>query len=312
MSGGSYSAVPYYQPNVKPNNKDVVKPLRIEKDSKGKRLYYYSCQECGKEFKSGRRKQYSKTYCGEACRIEAFAAIAAKRRGTKRTEEDIKKISKGQKKVWNDLEVRNRRIKGMHENSRGSDKKPRKSRKKKNVYTCSGCGRIFETSRKKTGKRKYHSKTCRNENQGKFQKKGTLETCANPNCENEFYRKKSRKDRKYCSMNCAKSDPNYWKKVSETQKEQSKRDWEWAGWDDWRTDRQVWDPIARRIRNGDNRVCQSCDKKWKRGMRTFHVHHILPRRLGGPDEDWNLITLCPSCHARTEGRGGPIRYPPIS
>ena len=25
-------------------------------------------------------------------------------------------------------------------------------------------------------------------------------------------------------------------------------------------------------------------------------HHIIPKNHNGPDEEWNLVTLCPSCH----------------
>lgn len=29
-------------------------------------------------------------------------------------------------------------------------------------------------------------------------------------------------------------------------------------------------------------------------------HHIIPKRYGGPDTDDNLVTLCPTCHAKIE------------
>jgi hypothetical protein len=29
-----------------------------------------------------------------------------------------------------------------------------------------------------------------------------------------------------------------------------------------------------------------------------HSHHIWFQEHGGPDDDWNLIALCPSCHLR--------------
>jgi 5-methylcytosine-specific restriction endonuclease McrA len=41
----------------------------------------------------------------------------------------------------------------------------------------------------------------------------------------------------------------------------------------------------------DGWKCQSC------GFRSnLHVHHIWFRSQGGPDELWNLITLCNTCH----------------
>ena len=30
----------------------------------------------------------------------------------------------------------------------------------------------------------------------------------------------------------------------------------------------------------------------------LNQHHLLPRSLGGPDTDDNLITLCGACHAK--------------
>ena len=68
-------------------------------------------------------------------------------------------------------------------------------------------------------------------------------------------------------------------------------------------------PIAAKIRAKDDDQCQSCDTEWEKGQNRFPVHHILPKSLGGPDEEWNLITLCPSCHPKTDKRGGPVRYP---
>ena len=34
------------------------------------------------------------------------------------------------------------------------------------------------------------------------------------------------------------------------------------------------------------------------------VHHIVPRRDGGPDEEDNLMALCHACHSRVTGQGG--------
>ncbi len=41
----------------------------------------------------------------------------------------------------------------------------------------------------------------------------------------------------------------------------------------------------------DGFKCRSC------GVRSaLHVHHIIFRSQQGPDEAWNLLTLCNSCH----------------
>ena len=48
----------------------------------------------------------------------------------------------------------------------------------------------------------------------------------------------------------------------------------------------------------DGHSCQECGKS--KGM--LEVHHIRARRYGGADTIGNLITLCSSCHQKTEGR----------
>lgn len=43
----------------------------------------------------------------------------------------------------------------------------------------------------------------------------------------------------------------------------------------------------------DNHKCRS----WGCGKNSnIEVHHIIPRSQGGPNKEWNLITLCESCH----------------
>lgn len=222
-------------------------------------------------------------------------------------------MSEGQEQTWQDPEIRSRRLAGMKTNPRGKDKSKRKSRKKEYKYVCDGCGKAFTTSRKRTGKRKFHNARCRNDWQSR-QKKGKTVECANPNCTTKVYRKPSRLDRKYCSMACAKSDPGYWKDVADTKKKNAHRDWPWYGWREKRTERRYWDPIAASVRERDGHTCQGCGVKWKRRIDgrskpRFAVHHIIPRRKGGPDEPWNLITLCPKCHRETDAQGGPVRYP---
>ena len=49
----------------------------------------------------------------------------------------------------------------------------------------------------------------------------------------------------------------------------------------------------RLVLSRDNYRCTECGE-----ARDLQVHHILPRRLGGPDEPSNLVTLCSACHDR--------------
>lgn len=52
-----------------------------------------------------------------------------------------------------------------------------------------------------------------------------------------------------------------------------------------------YDELKLVVRHRDNHRCRSC------GFRnTLTVHHIVFRSHSGPDETWNLITLCNACH----------------
>jgi len=48
------------------------------------------------------------------------------------------------------------------------------------------------------------------------------------------------------------------------------------------------------VLNRDNYTCQHCKGKSKDSK--LEVHHIVFRRNGGSDEQYNLITLCKTCH----------------
>ena len=41
----------------------------------------------------------------------------------------------------------------------------------------------------------------------------------------------------------------------------------------------------------------------------FAVHHMIPRAEGGPDEDWNLCTLCSPCHPSVDAQPGFAKIP---
>lgn len=49
--------------------------------------------------------------------------------------------------------------------------------------------------------------------------------------------------------------------------------------------------LCRKIWERDGWLCRAC------GLRNnLHCHHVQFRSEGGPDESWNLITLCCFCH----------------
>lgn len=55
--------------------------------------------------------------------------------------------------------------------------------------------------------------------------------------------------------------------------------------------RQIPSEVRRRVLDRDGRRCRFCNTK-----ENLHLHHIVYRSQGGPDEDWNLITLCLEHH----------------
>jgi 5-methylcytosine-specific restriction endonuclease McrA len=309
MSGGKSSAAPIHQPSKPPDESAYQKPKRVESKPSGGKEYYYDCAGCGTEFSRPRHRPSQKKYCGDDCRNKAFGAIGTARKGQTRTSKERRNISKGQRESWADSKRKKKRLeKSKGAKRRGPDKKKRASKARNYSYQCTGCGKRFSTKRKRTGKERFCTTDCRNKWQSS-KKKGEDVECANPNCDKKFYQKASRKDRKYCSKECADADPARWKRMGDTRRERYGRDWEWTGWNEKRTDRNIWDPIAAAVRKRDGYKCQACGVKWHRNEKKFPVHHILPRKKGGPDEPWNLMTLCPSCHRKTDAQGGPVRYP---
>ena len=59
-------------------------------------------------------------------------------------------------------------------------------------------------------------------------------------------------------------------------------------------------PVYDNVRERDHYRCRVCGT-----AQMVEVHHILFRSQGGPDEDWNLITLCKQCHMRAHGTEQP-------
>ena len=71
----------------------------------------------------------------------------------------------------------------------------------------------------------------------------------------------------------------------------------------------MWRIIAKQIRKRDNDTCYKCNKY----QQSISIHHILPREylkkhdwllkkynLSSPDDKKNLISLCRSCHTKTD------------
>ena len=59
-----------------------------------------------------------------------------------------------------------------------------------------------------------------------------------------------------------------------------------------------WSKIRQRILKRDGYCCQQCGQDNGK----LHVDHIIPRRLGGTDNDQNLQVLCQKCNLSKGGR----------
>jgi DNA-binding NarL/FixJ family response regulator len=47
----------------------------------------------------------------------------------------------------------------------------------------------------------------------------------------------------------------------------------------------------------EHRVCDTCGKH----VEELHIHHVLPRSLGGTDIATNLVNICLICHSAIHG-----------
>lgn len=50
-------------------------------------------------------------------------------------------------------------------------------------------------------------------------------------------------------------------------------------------------PVKKFVYSRDENKCRKCGDKNK-----LQLHHVMPQRLGGPDDLFNLVTLCHECH----------------
>lgn len=56
--------------------------------------------------------------------------------------------------------------------------------------------------------------------------------------------------------------------------------------------------LAKQVYERDNWRCKNC-----RSSSGLHIHHIVFKSQQGPDELWNLVTLCSFCHLEGVHRG---------
>jgi len=59
-----------------------------------------------------------------------------------------------------------------------------------------------------------------------------------------------------------------------------------------------WRRIRKVILKRDSYCCQRCGQT----EGSMHIDHVVPKRLNGSDDEWNLITLCQFCNLSKGGR----------
>jgi 5-methylcytosine-specific restriction endonuclease McrA len=61
-----------------------------------------------------------------------------------------------------------------------------------------------------------------------------------------------------------------------------------------------WREVCRLVDLRDGHRCRVCGRWTNPDSLTLlergHRHHLIYRSAGGPDESWNVATLCPECH----------------
>lgn len=61
-----------------------------------------------------------------------------------------------------------------------------------------------------------------------------------------------------------------------------------------------WNKIRKRILERDNYTCQFCEIKLSGSQWQYDIHHLLPKKMNGVDDENNLVTLCRKCHNKVE------------
>jgi 5-methylcytosine-specific restriction endonuclease McrA len=192
------------------------------------------------------------------------------------------------------------------------------------TLVCPECGDGFDVQPARAERRKYCSKECQSS-------RVTL-TC--DYCEDQYEVVKAREEEsRFCSAEClGKSGTGRTAKwhdiecewcgdvfeVVDSEKHRRFCSYECKGnWQStikgrdhwsWRGGRGVIESVKSELTPAFSQVrdearedeCENCGKTAGDVGRELDVHHIIPVRSGGTNGEWNLMTLCPSCHHRTE------------
>jgi len=172
------------------------------------------------------------------------------------------------------------------------------------MSVCLVCGNEVKEGKKYCSRSCYYNRKLSNTSV----RRGAYKKCLT--CGKKFYVTPYKiETHRYCSCECWTTSEEGRKMVSEAQKASQKtnpRTGEnspsWRGGltpkHRSRLTTAKWYKLRDIILARDNHRCKKCGSK----ETPLHVHHILPWRYGGEDEEGNLITLCKHCHAGVESR----------
>jgi len=110
-------------------------------------------------------------------------------------------------------------------------------------------------------------------------------------------RKKMFKEGKLKSIFQTEKNPSKMRIPNNGQFKMGQRPWNYMGKKEYYdTTSDEWNRIRIKVWQRDNFTCQQCGAK---GVRV-DAHHIIPYRISKDNSLKNLVTLCRSCHAKTD------------
>lgn len=163
---------------------------------------------------------------------------------------------------------------------------------------CENCGKAMSLLPSRSNRR-FCSQECNHEwKRGRRYKTPIRRKCLM--CDSTFLVRPSRATAKYCKKCDGRRNEDAYDRISGPDHE----------WFLGRVERRYgrnWNEQSRKARKRDGNRCAKCGKKHT-FFRRMPVHHIIPRREFKTLKDLedkgnklsNLITLCPSCHAKAE------------
>lgn len=92
------------------------------------------------------------------------------------------------------------------------------------------------------------------------------------------------------------------------------RHYRWTGSPARNLSKREWRAVREAVLERDGYACVQCGND---NRRSLVVHHRIEHDRGGPDESWNLVTACRSCHVRhdslmkSSGAGLSLLSPPL-